>query len=77
MAAVPGYDEPAHWQVCRLLSGKPYTDRARARLHVRPLRSQQDRLALTHEYLHLAFAAHPDGLDEDFVETWARRLILE
>jgi len=44
---------------------------------VRPLRSQQDRLALTHEYLHLAFAAHPDGLDEAFVETWARRLILE
>lgn len=77
MASVPGYEEPAQWQVCRLLSGKPFTDRARARLHVRPLRSQQDRLALTHEYLHLAFAAHPDGLDEAFVETWARRLILE
>lgn len=77
MASVPGYEEPAQWQVCRLLSGKPFTDRARTRLHVRPLRSQQDRLALTHEYLHLAFAAHPDGLDEAFVETWARRLILE
>lgn len=71
-----GHEERPDVQVCRLQSGRPYVDRARQRVHVRGLRSQQDQLDLTHEYLHLAFEAHPHGQDEDFIEAWARRLVL-
>lgn len=73
----PGYMETHDFSVCRLQTGKPHVDRARHQIFVRHLQSQQDRLDLAHEYLHLAFDAHPNGQDEAFVETWARRLILE
>ncbi|PWU31936.1 DUF2300 domain-containing protein [Pseudomonas sp. RW407] len=73
----PGYEELQSFAVCQLASGRPYVDRERQRIYVRGLYSLQDRLDLTHEYLHLAFQAHPNGQDEDFVESLARRLILE
>ena len=41
------------------------------------LQSLQDRLDLTHEYLHLAFDAHPNGQDETYIEGLARHLLLE
>jgi uncharacterized protein YfaQ (DUF2300 family) len=44
---------------------------------VRGVRSLQDRLDLTHEYLHLAFEAHPNGQDETYIEGLARHLLLE
>lgn len=71
-----GHEERPGVQVCRLQAGRPFADRARQRVHIRGLRSQQDQLDLTHEYLHLAFEAHPHGQDEDFIEAWARRLVL-
>lgn len=73
----PGYGETAQFAVCRLLSGNPYVDRERRRIYVRGLLSLQDRLDLTHEYLHLAFEAHPNGQDEDYIESLARHLLLE
>lgn len=73
----PGYQESQGFQVCRLHAGRPYVDRARQRIFVRGLLSLNERLALTHEYLHLAFAAHPNGMDEDYVESLARQLLLE
>lgn len=73
----PGYEELRSFAVCRLGSGRPYVDRERQRIYVRGLYSLQDRLDLTHEYLHLAFQAHPNGQDEGYVESLARRLILE
>ncbi|MDP3814220.1 DUF2300 domain-containing protein [Pseudomonas sp.] len=73
----PGYSETAQFAVCRLLSGNPYIDRERRRIYVRGLLSLQDRLDLTHEYLHLAFEAHPNGQDEDYIESLARHLLLE
>ncbi len=76
LAAEFGHEERPEVQVCRLRSGRPFADRARQRVHIRGLRSQQDQLDLTHEYLHLAFEAHPHGQDEDFIEAWARRLVL-
>ncbi|HSC84662.1 MAG TPA: DUF2300 domain-containing protein [Pseudomonas sp.] len=75
--AEPGYSETAQFAVCRLLSGNPYVDRERRRIHVRGLLSLQDRLDLTHEYLHLAFEAHPNGQDEAYIESLARHLLLE
>lgn len=77
LLAEAGYEPPDAAQVCRLRGGRPFVDRARQRIHVRGLISQQDRLDLTHEYLHLAFAAHPRGQDENYIEALTRRLLLE
>lgn len=73
----PGYAETAEFAVCRLRSGNPHVDRERRRIYVRGLLSLQDRLDLTHEYLHLAFDAHPSGQDETYIEGLARHLLLE
>ncbi len=73
----PGYAETAEFAVCRLYSGNPHVDRERRRIYVRGLLSLQDRLDLTHEYLHLAFDAHPNGQDETYIEGLARHLLLE
>lgn len=73
----PGYAETAEFAVCRLHSGNPHVDRERRRIYVRGLLSLQDRLDLTHEYLHLAFEAHPNGQDETYIEGLARHLLLE
>lgn len=75
--AEPGYGEPRQFSVCQLASGRPHVDRERRRIFVRGLYSLQDRLDLTHEYLHLAFEAHPNGQDEGYVESLARHLLLE
>ncbi|MGH8477203.1 MAG: DUF2300 domain-containing protein [Methylococcales bacterium] len=73
----PGYEETREFMVCRLLAGKSHVDRSRRRIYVRNLLSLQDRLDLTHEYLHLAFEAYPSGQDEHYVEDLARYLLLE
>ncbi|WP_457435816.1 DUF2300 domain-containing protein [Pseudomonas sp. TE3786] len=73
----PGYVETSDFAVCQLSGGKPHVDRERQRIYVRGMYSLQDRLDLTHEYLHLAFAAHPNGQDETYIEGLARHLLLE
>ena len=72
-----GYEELSSFSVCQLSAVRPYADQQRQRIFVRGLFSLQDRLDLTHEYLHLAFAAHPNGQDEAYIETLARTLLLE
>ncbi|MGZ0705323.1 DUF2300 domain-containing protein [Pseudomonas piscis] len=72
-----GYNEISQFAVCRLGFGRPYVDRERQRIYVRGVLSLQDRLDLTHEYLHLAFEAHPNGQDETYIEGLARHLLLE
>ena len=72
-----GYNEISQFAVCRLSFGRPYVDRERQRIYVRGVLSLQDRLDLTHEYLHLAFEAHPNGQDETYIEGLARHLLLE
>ncbi|POR45372.1 uncharacterized protein YfaQ (DUF2300 family) [Paraburkholderia eburnea] len=76
LASEPGYEEPELPAVCEVTSGRPYADAGRNRVYIRRLRSDDDRIALTHEYLHLAFAHHPRGQDETFIEQTARKLIL-
>ncbi len=76
LANEPGYEEPELPAVCEVTSGRPYADTGRNRVYIRRLRSDDDRIALTHEYLHLAFAHHPRGQDETFIEQTARKLIL-
>ncbi len=72
-----GYNEVNAFAVCRLAFGRPFVDRERQRIYVRGVLSLQDRLDLTHEYLHLAFEAHPNGQDETYIEGLARHLLLE
>jgi uncharacterized protein YfaQ (DUF2300 family) len=72
-----GYNEVSTFAVCKLAFGRPYVDRERQRIYVRGVLTLQDRLDLTHEYLHLAFEAHPNGQDETYIEGLARHLLLE
>ncbi len=77
LQAEPGYEETRQFSVCRLQAGNPHIDRLRRQIFVRGLHSQQDRLDLSHEYLHLAFDGHPSSQDEHYIESQARRLLLE
>lgn len=71
----PGFDPPAQpLTLCGLDYGNPYADRTRFAIHVRGLSSVEDRVAIAHEYVHLAFRYHPNGGDEAFVERTARSL---
>ncbi|MBB3004314.1 uncharacterized protein YfaQ (DUF2300 family) [Paraburkholderia tropica] len=76
LASEAGYEEPEIPAVCEVVSGRPYADAGRNRVYIRRLSSDDDRIALAHEYLHLAFAHHPRGQDETFIEQTARKLIL-
>ncbi|MDR1462113.1 MAG: DUF2300 domain-containing protein [Azoarcus sp.] len=67
---------PSTPRVCLLPHGAPFSEQDRNRIHVRGLKTMEDRLALTHEYLHLGLRHHPSGHDEELIEHWARRLIL-
>ena len=60
--------------VCELTDGNPYSDQKRLRIYVRGWRNLNDRLTLTHEYLHLAFRYHPNGVNETYIEHLARKL---
>lgn len=60
--------------VCELSSGNPYADQERLRIYTRGWRTLNDRTTLAHEYLHLAFRYHPNGLNESYIERLARKL---
>ncbi|WP_441617104.1 MULTISPECIES: DUF2300 domain-containing protein [unclassified Cupriavidus] len=75
LGAEPGYEAPPLPAVCEVREGRPYADARRNRLYIHRLASEDDRIALAHEYLHLAFARHPRGQDEQFVEGLARKLV--
>lgn len=71
-----GFEPPSAPRVCLLPHGTPFSEQDRNRIHVRGLKTMEDRLALTHEYLHLGLRHHPSGHDEELIERWAHRLIL-
>jgi len=75
MDGAAGYETPDLPAVCAVREGRPYADAQRNRVYVYRLQTEEDRIALAHEYVHLAFQHHPRGLDEDFVERTARMLI--
>jgi len=75
---LPGFDAPtAPPDVCLLSHGTPFSEQDRGRIHVRGLRSPEDRITLAHEYLHLGLRHHPSGHDEALIERWARKLVDE
>lgn len=69
-----GFEMPGAVAVCQLGAGRPQVDLQRRRIFIRGLQQQEDRLSLAHEWLHLAFAWHPRGRDEFYIEALARRL---
>jgi uncharacterized protein YfaQ (DUF2300 family) len=71
---LPGFEAPDLPQVCLLPHGKPFSEQDRGRIHLRALKTLDDRVALAHEYLHLGLRHHPSGRDEPLVERWARIL---
>jgi uncharacterized protein YfaQ (DUF2300 family) len=75
LAAQEGFEAPGRLSVCGLDYGNPYADRARQRIYVRGMTTREDRIAMAHEYVHLAFRFHPRGSDESFVEALARTLM--
>ncbi len=66
---------PEALQVCRLAMGVPHSDQRLLQIRVREWFTQDGRVTLVHEYLHLAFRHHPRGQDDDFVERLARHLV--
>ncbi|MDR0716240.1 MAG: DUF2300 domain-containing protein [Azoarcus sp.] len=72
---LPGFEPPPAPRVCLLAHGAPFSEQDRNRIHVRALKTNEERLTLIHEYLHLGLRRHPAGHDEDLVERWARRLL--
>jgi uncharacterized protein YfaQ (DUF2300 family) len=77
LAAQAGFEAPERLSVCGLEYGNPYADRARQRIYVRGIATREDRIAVAHEYIHLAFRFHPRGNEESFVESLARTLVDE
>ncbi len=75
LAGQAGYETPPLPAVCEATTGRPYADAGRNRVYVYRLDTEEDRIALTHEYLHLAFEHHPRGADEAFIERTARWLM--
>ena len=72
----PGFEPlPDSLQVCRLAFGTPHSDQRLLQIRMREWFTQDGRVTLVHEYLHLAFRHHPNGQDEDFVERLARQLV--
>ncbi|MDR2881492.1 MAG: DUF2300 domain-containing protein, partial [Azoarcus sp.] len=75
---LPGFDAPSSPpDICLLSFGTPFSEQDRGRIHVRGLRSLEDRITLAHEYLHLGLRHHPSAHDERLIEHWARKLINE
>lgn len=75
LARLPGFEMPPQVHVCQLDFGNPYADLRRSRIYLRQWQTREGRIALAHEFIHLAFARHPNGNNEGFAERWARVLI--
>lgn len=75
LRAEPGFEPvAARLQVCRLGHGTSYSDQRRLAIHLGDWAGREGRVTLIHEYLHLAFAQHPNGRDEAWVERFAQEL---
>jgi uncharacterized protein YfaQ (DUF2300 family) len=74
---LPGFDAPDPPRICILPWGTPFSEQERGRIHLRDLKTAEDRVTLAHEYLHLGLRHHPSGHDEAVIEHWARKLLEE
>lgn len=69
-----GFEPVSDLKICRLDYGNPYSDQQTLSMFVRDWRSENDRITLWHEYLHLALRYHPNGSNEALIEAKAKQL---
>lgn len=69
-----GFEPVNGLKICQLDYGNPYADQQTMSMFVRDWRSENDRITLWHEYLHLALRFHPNGANEELIETTAQQL---
>lgn len=74
LSDIAGFEPVVGLKVCRLDYGNPYSDQQTLSMFVRGWRSENDRITLWHEYLHLALRYHPNGSDEVLIESKAKQL---
>ncbi|MBF0271519.1 MAG: DUF2300 domain-containing protein [Magnetococcales bacterium] len=74
LAPLAGAEPPGGIEICRIPAGRPHA--RGGRIVLPPLREEEARLSVAHEYVHLVFRHHPRTRDERFVEQMARELIL-
>lgn len=71
---IAGFEPVKGLKICQLDYGNPYADQQTLSMFVRDWRSENDRITLWHEYLHLALRFHPNGGNEALIEPMAREL---
>ncbi|MGB4811354.1 MAG: DUF2300 domain-containing protein [Methylophilaceae bacterium] len=71
---IAGFEPVQDLKICQLDYGNPYSDQQTLSMFVRDWRSENDRITLWHEYLHLALRFHPNGGNEALIEPIARQL---
>lgn len=71
---IVGFEPVQGLNICKLDYGNPYADADNMNIYIRDWRSENDRISLWHEYLHLALRYHPNGKNEHHIETLARQL---
>lgn len=69
-----GFERVNGLKICRLDYGNPYADQETLSIYVHDWRSENDRITLWHEYLHLALRFHPNGNNEMTIELLAQQL---
>lgn len=70
-----GYESPSNVIVCKLILGNPFSDLESNRIFVKSMKTQNDKITIAHEFLHISFKNHPLGNDEDFIERTAIKLV--
>ncbi len=73
-STIAGFEPVQGLKICQLDYGNPYAEQQTMSMFVRYWRSENDRITLWHEYLHLALRFHPNGGDEVLIEATARQL---
>ena len=71
---IAGFEPIKDLKICQLDYGNPYADQQTMSMFVRGWQSENDRITLWHEYLHLALRYHPNGGNEALIEQMAREL---
>ncbi len=74
LSNIAGFEPVMALKVCQLDYGNPYSDQQTLSMYVRDWRSENDRMTLWHEYLHLALRYHPNGANEPLIEATAQQL---
>ncbi|MCM2277203.1 MAG: DUF2300 domain-containing protein [Oligoflexia bacterium] len=76
LSSISGFQPPERIKVCRSTSAQPYSDSDNNVIYMKYSGDLEDQITAAHEYLHLAFKYHPNGLNEAFIEARAKDLVV-